>query len=92
VITGAILKLVSSMVAWFVTLMPNVPPMTSVTGSGDGGFSSLVGFMAGAASWLPFPVLFSCVVFVFSVLAVAGAVKGVRIVASFLTLGGGSAA
>jgi hypothetical protein len=61
---------------------------SSVSGAVDAVNSHITGLGA----WLPFPVLRTVLAAVFALLAISLAVKVVRIVASFLTAGGGSAA
>ncbi len=58
-----------------------------------GGYvQDLFGYMAGLGGWIPFGHIGNAVAWVFLCIGIALVVRLVRIVASFLTAGGGSAA
>lgn len=70
----------------------DVPDPAASIGQATSAWGQLVGFMSGAAGWFPFDIAVACVGVVAALGLAAVGVKFVRIVASFLTLGGGSAA
>lgn len=89
-VTLALLWVLALVVGLVVGLFPDVPPADSVLGDAGNVWSQLVGYMGGAASWFPFGHLAIALGLIFAVLMAAAGIRGVRIVASFLTLGGGA--
>lgn len=57
-----------------------------------GYWSSMISVATQLQYWIPFPALGDVALLIFYAIAFAVAVKAIRIVASFFTLGGGSAA
>lgn len=58
----------------------------------DDGLLSLAGYASGFGAWFPIGSAISALTFVVAVVAIALTIKLIRIVASFFTAGGGSAA
>lgn len=85
-------SLVAAVVEFILGLLPDLPD----SGWLSGGVASTVGtissFVSGFGAWIPFGAAATATTFVLAVLAAAVLVKTVRIVASFFTAGGGSAA
>jgi hypothetical protein len=92
VITYALMGIAALLVALIAALMPDLPDPANTLGQAQGGWATVLGFMGGASSWLPFGFAFLCVGIVAVIAVAAGVIKLVRMVASFLSGGGGSAA
>ena len=95
-ILDLILSWVSHVVAWVLTLMPTFTLPRYLTGTGT---NTMAGTITGAVSslwslnaWFPTDQVFAAAGVVLAALTAAVGVRVVRIVASFLTAGGGSAA
>lgn len=90
-ITEAIVKVWAAVVRWTLSLMPTwTPPewMVSATTWLSDGLAAV-----GAFAWfLPIAAVRHCFVFLLACLALVWTIRVVRIVASFLSGGGGSAA
>ena len=81
----------SAFVEWLVSTLPTPAP-PAFFGDVPAGIEAVAGYLSGTGVWFPF-TLASVVLTAYAVcLLAAVAVKGVRIVASFFTAGGGSAA
>ena len=77
------------MVFWLLPDLPSPAPLLGGVGSGVGQVFAAVGSLA---FWVPFPAAGAALLVVATVAGVVFGIKLVRIVASFLTGGGGSAA
>ena len=88
----ALLDFVASVVAKFGEKLASlVPPVPAWVNDGAGMISTVLGYATALGNWVPLPV-FGVVVAAVVVCLVAGlAIKLARIVASFVTLGGGGA-
>lgn len=91
-ITEAMLVLLGLFVRTVFGLFPPLPDPAPILGNVTGGVGQVFAQAAALAYWVPFPATGAALAVVAAVAAVAFAIKLVRIVASFLTLGGGSAA
>jgi fructose-1-phosphate kinase PfkB-like protein len=95
-ITDAAIRAVGAVLDWMLGVLPTATMPVEVVGSGDGtvaGFLSSIATTAASFSvWLPLGALVSALTFVLTAVLVAVTLKLARIVASFLTAGGGSAA
>lgn len=95
-ITEAIMKVLGGIASFVAGLMPSMSFPTYLTGSGPGTLNAqLQSTIAGIWSldaWVPVSSLFAVGALVMGASAIALSIKLVRIVASFLTFGGGSAA
>lgn len=91
-ITGLILAGLGGIVSLFASLLPSLPSPAAVFGGFSDTWATITSNLAGAAYWFPFALMGGCLVVIAAVLVAAGGIKLVRIVASFVTLGGGSAA
>lgn len=90
-ITDYLLSWFGSAVRWLGGLM-SLPAVPSFLGDLAGYVATATSYVAATGSWIPWPLMVT-VLGVWGVALLAGlAVKLVRIVASFLSLGGGSAA
>lgn len=92
-VTDLVLNVVSTFVSWFLSLMPVVSYPTYLTGTGSG---TLNGTLTGAVSvlwsfdaFIPVTQLVLAAALVLAALVVGVGVRVVRIIASYLTLGGG---
>jgi hypothetical protein len=97
VITKLLIDCFLGVPTWLLGVLPSLSMPTFFqggTGSGTVGgfFSQLVGYFATWDNIFPFDQAGPAVAIVLSSLAIAATIKLARIVASFLTLGGGSAA
>lgn len=84
---GSVVKLVASLVA--LVPVPDPQPVVNSVGSG---VASVFASAGALAYWVPFASAGAATLVVGAMALAAGSIKLVRIVASFLTLGGGSAA
>lgn len=95
-ITDALIDFVTTFVSWLLDTLPTVDLPGILTGTGPGtvgGFLASLGPTASSFSvWLPLPALIGALALVLTAVGVSVAIKVTRIVASFLTAGGGSAA
>lgn len=89
-VTEWFLDVVSTFIAWIVEHLPSPEPPAWLTDL-SGYIDSLNSHITGLSAWLDFPLLRSVVAAWLLFLAAAFALKAFRIVASFLTAGGGSA-
>ena len=78
------------------SLMLMLFPAGPTSGSTESGLTTglgvVLGYAAGFGSWVPWAAIGPAILVVLGVLLAASVIRLVRIVASFLTLGGGSAA
>lgn len=95
-ITRLLIDVLVTIPAWLLSVLPTVTFPAYLTGTGPG---TLYATIQGAVSalysvdyWLPVAQVALCAALVLAALLAGLTVKGVRIIASFLTLGGGSAA
>jgi hypothetical protein len=95
VITQALISLLVTPIAWMIGLLPTFS-LPDFLGTGGGsiasGMTGFFGYIGSFTNWLPGYALAPAFAWVATCVAVAIGVKLVRIVASFLTFGGGSAA
>ena len=85
------LAALKAFLVWLLSLFPDVA-VPSWVANADGWFTTLLGNAASMGAWVPWTLLLSVAGVVAVCLAAGFTIKLVRIVASFLTLGGGSAA
>lgn len=81
--------------AWFVAFLGslvNFPPVPAFVADAGGYATTVGGYVVSTGAWIPWPILASVLAAYGVCLAAGLVVKTVRIVASFVTLGGGSAA
>lgn len=86
-----LLGTVVQLVAWLIDLIPLPDPDPILSGV-SGGIGSVFAAAGALSYWVPFGQAGMAVLVVAAVAAAAFGIKVVRIIASFLTLGGGSAA
>lgn len=91
-ITGLIIAAVAGFLSFVGGLLPDLPDPASVVGQTSGAWGTVISYMAGASGWFPFGFAFTCMAAVAVLGTSAGGVKLVRMIASFLTGGGGSSA
>jgi hypothetical protein len=89
--TDAVLGWVASFVGWIGGLIQLPDPPNWIAGA-PAAASAVAGYVADTGSWIPWTLMQAVILTWVTVLAAGLAIKVVRIVASFLTLGGGSAA
>jgi len=92
VITEFFLFLMRSIAELVLSLFPDGPDPDELDGTVTSGLGTLFGYAGGFGSWVPWSTIGGALLLVVACLVAAGVIKLVRIVASFLTLGGGSAA
>ena len=90
-ITELFLSAIFAAVEFMGGLLPSIETPTWIADISDG-VATVTGAMAPLGVWLPFGAAGNALVLVIAAVVVAVVVKLVRIVASFLTAGGGSAA
>jgi len=90
-ITDLFLKLLDSIITGVLGILPSFGVPSFITSAG-GYVSTVTSYAAQLGNWVPWPIAITGVLCVFAAIAVAWGIKVVRMIASFLTLGGGSAA
>lgn len=90
-VTKWILDVVTDFIAWVLGLFPSVDVPVWMTTTVPDALATLNGYLVAIDAWLPFAHAATALLLVLAALTAAVALKGVRIVASFLTAGGGSA-
>lgn len=89
-ITESLVKFFTGFVNFFVGLLPDADaPDWMYTASN--GIQNIWGYAAGLSAWIPFQVAATVVSAVLVCVGIGFTIKVARIVASFLTVGGGSA-
>lgn len=86
------LWLLSTIAQAVLDLFPEGPEPAPVLGGVSSAWGTVVSSAASMGAWIPWSVVGAALAVVAAVLVTAGVIKLVRIVASFVTLGGGSAA
>jgi hypothetical protein len=83
------LNVLSGVLVWLLGLLPHlaVPSWLSSLG---GSLATISSGLSGTTGWVPWGELFIAVALALSAIGISVAVRGFRIVASFLTLGGGA--
>lgn len=90
-VTDAILRALANFLSWVIGLFPTITLpdwVTTVTGFVTG----IVTQALQLGNWIPWPMVGLAFVFIWGAFLVAFGVRIARIVASFFTAGGGSAA
>lgn len=90
-VTSWFLDVLSGFWAWLIESFP-APDPPEWWDTVQGAIDTVNDHITGLGAWLPFPLLRTVLGTVFALLLISLAIKIVRIVASFLTAGGGSAA
>lgn len=90
-ITQWLIDMVTSFVQGLLDLVP-LPPIPDWLSSGAGAVGSVAAQMGALSNWIPVTVGVAIIGTILAIIVAAAAVKVVRIIASFLTAGGGSAA
>lgn len=90
-VTDAILRALANFLSWVVGLFPTItlPEWVAIV---TGFISGIVTQALQLGNWIPWPMVGLAFVFIWGAFIVALAVRIARIVASFFTAGGGSAA
>jgi hypothetical protein len=95
-VTDAILGVLTNVITWFLEHLPTLTLPTYLTDTGAGTLNGTVGSLASSLwsldAFLPVTQLVLAGALVLASMLLAVAVRVVRIVASFLLAGGGSAA
>ncbi len=92
VVTEWVIHALSSLIGYVLMVLPTFnEPSWAYDGTIDGGIQEINGFLTGMGAWLPVDALATAMTLMIGAVAVAVGAKIVRIVASFVTLGGGSA-
>jgi hypothetical protein len=92
VIVEGIVSVFAGLVGWIVGLFPSGASAAWLSNSVAGAVGTVSDAMAGFGAWVPFGAAGNALQFIVVCLGISFAIKLVRIVASFLTAGGGSAA
>lgn len=90
-ITDWFLNLLGSIVTGLLDTLPHVDVPDWLASASEGA-STIAGYGAGLGVWIPAPLIMGVVLTLLATWLIGFGIKAVRIVASFLTLGGGSAA
>lgn len=90
-VTDAVVGWFSTFLAWIGSQV-TLPTVPAFFGDLAGYVATAAGYVAGTGAWMPWSVMVTVIGVWAACLLVALGVKVVRIVASFLTAGGGSAA
>lgn len=90
-ITEALMSVVTGLVSVLLGSLP-VVPVPGWLSDLSSGVSSIAAAGSGLGVWLPVPLIVAVITTVFGAWIIGFGIKLARIVASFLTLGGGSAA
>lgn len=88
-VVNAILSLFGSAIAAILGLIPHLSPPAWLSSVGSS-LAVVTGALSGSTAWLPWSFLELGIALSLAGVGLAVAVRGFRIVASFLTLGGGS--
>jgi hypothetical protein len=91
-ISDAFVRLAGLIVHLLVSGFPDLPDPAGIIGQSSSAWGQVLGYMRGVSGWFPFGFAFTCLALVGLLGGAAGGVKLVRIVASFVSGGGGSAA
>lgn len=90
-IIEAILKVIGGIIRGFVGLFGSLAPPAWLTGL-TGPLEQLMGEVASVGAWIPWSTVAMVAATVLTCMALGFTIKIVRIIASFFTAGGGSAA
>jgi hypothetical protein len=95
VITNLLVTVLLTVPTWLLSLIPSVPLPGWLTGTGSDSLVGQIGALTANIgvidSWVPLSVLFGCMAFLATLVAGTWLVRGLRILASFATGGGGGA-
>lgn len=89
-VTDAIIKAFAAIAAAVMGALPHFAVPSWLTQAGSL-VATITGALTGTSAWLPWTALGLAVALVLASVGIAIAIRGVRIAASFLTLGGGGA-
>lgn len=88
-ITEALMTLAASLVSFVFGLVP-VPEVPDFLAAVPGYFDALAPYLSGTDAWIPWSLLMAVIAAAAAALLTGIGIRLVRIVASFLTLGGGA--
>jgi hypothetical protein len=91
VITALLLFVVGTLVGAIGLLFPTSNSTASSSAAADG-VGTVMGFASGFSIWLPFGVMGTCAAVLVGIFLIGLTIRLVRIISSYLTGGGGSAA
>jgi hypothetical protein len=91
-ITEWLLYFLGSVAEALLELIPGAPERQPAVDGFQQGIGTVVAYAGAFGHWIPWNVVGPVCLLVFGALVASGGIKLVRIVLSFLTLGGGSAA
>jgi hypothetical protein len=93
VITEFLIWVMASTARLLFAVIPGPDPTAAQTASGvQQGLGTVLAYCTQFGAWIPWNVVGPAVLITFAALIASGGIKLVRIVLSFITLGGGSAA
>lgn len=90
-VTDAVIGMLTNLVNWLLSFLP-VITLPSWADSTVAAIGTVFGYAGSLGAWVSMPLVGVVLSFVLAAWGVAVVIKFVRIVASFATLGGGSAA
>lgn len=90
-VTDALLSVVAGIVHTLLGTLPQIPVPDWLSAISDGA-SLISGYANGLGVWVPIPLILAVASALIAAWLIGFGIKVARIVASFLTLGGGSAA
>jgi hypothetical protein len=88
-IVNAFLSVLGGVIAGVLGLMPHLAVPSWISGVGSS-LSTVTGALSGSSAWVPWDILELGLAVTFAGIGISVAVRGIRIAASFATLGGGS--
>jgi hypothetical protein len=91
VITGLIMAFLAMLVSALLSILPSIPVPSWLSGS-DSAFGQVFAFGSSMGVWFPTTLALTVLAAYLGIKLVAFTIKVARIVASFMTGGGGSAA
>lgn len=91
-LTEAVVGILTGIVRFVLGLLPALPDVSGLVGNLSSGVSTLAGWASNTGAFVPWGVIGGAIALVLASMTAAIVIKTIRIIASFFTAGGGSAA
>lgn len=91
-IAETFINVLAGVASFILDLFPDAPDGEQAVGAFSSGIATIFGFAFGFGHWIPWSMVAPVLLLLTGALVAAAGIKAVRIIASFVTLGGGSAA
>ena len=91
-IAEVFISVLAGFAGWVFDFFPQAPEGNDAVSGVSLGIATVLGYAFGFGHWIPWSVVAPVIVVLMGSLLAAGGIKAIRILASFVTLGGGSAA